>query len=139
MLTVQPATGLKHELVMYTGAGGNRSCAICGAVSTAAAPDFLLRERKGWLWNLALNLTRKRYHRKEGGKTCMGRAEDQATKLVKLPDRIAAIVGKTYAVMGDAATESGLADDQALMMIRDVLDDYDNTAVDRNKGKRLAR
>lgn len=136
MLTVQPATGLKHELVMYVGARGNASCAICGAVSMAAAPDGLLRERKGWAWNLALTLARKRYHRKEGGNSCMGRAEDQATRLVKLPDRIAAVVGKTYAVLGDAFE---MNDDEALGRIRDLLDEIDETLVERNKGKRLAR
>jgi hypothetical protein len=136
MLTVQPATGQKHELVSYAGRAGNASCAICGTVSTAAAPDFLRRERKGWIWNLMLSLARKRYHQKEGGKTCMGHAEDQATKLVKLPDRIAAIVGKTYAVMGDGFE---LNDDQALMMIRDRLDELDETLIARNKDKRLIR
>lgn len=136
MLTVQPATQLKHELVMYTRAGGNASCDICGAVSTAAAPDGLLRERKGWVWNLAMALARKRYHRKEGGKSCMGRAEDQATKLAKLPDRIAAVVGKTYAVRGDAFE---MADDEALGRIQDLLNEYDETVIDRNKGKRLIR
>lgn len=136
MLTVQPATGLKHELVAYRGRTGNTSCDICGAVSTAAAPDFLRRAREGWKWNLALNLARKRHHRKEGGKTCMGRAEDQATKLVKLPDRIAAIVAKTYAVMGDA---SEMFDDEALIRIRDLLEEVDPKIIERNQGKRLAR
>ncbi|HEY6231459.1 MAG TPA: hypothetical protein VIW64_09345 [Pyrinomonadaceae bacterium] len=65
-----------------------------------------------------------------------GRAEDEARRLAKLPDRVAAIVGKTYAVRGDAFE---LADDQALMMIKDVLDEADPTLVDRNKNKRLIR
>jgi hypothetical protein len=136
VLTVQSATGLKHELVSYAGRAGNATCGTCGTVSTAAAPDFLRRERKGWIWNLMLELARKRCHRKEGGKTCMGRAEDQATKLVKLPDRIAATVAKTYAVMGDAFE---LNNDQALMMILDLLEEVDPTLIERNKKKRLIR
>jgi hypothetical protein len=61
---------------------------------------------------------------------------DPALQLLKLPERIAAILGKTYAVRGDDAT---LADDQALMMIRDELDDYDEKIIERNKNKRLTR
>lgn len=62
--------------------------------------------------------------------------EEYAAKVAKLPDRIAAIIGKTYAEMGDAAT---LADDEALMMVRDLLIELDNTSIERNKGKRLSR
>jgi hypothetical protein len=62
--------------------------------------------------------------------------EEYATKTAKLPDRIAAIVAKTYAVRGDAAD---VADDQALMMIRDLLDELDETLIPRNANKRLAR
>jgi len=66
----------------------------------------------------------------------MGRAEDYATKLAKLPDRIAAVVAKTYAVMGDAAE---IRDDQALMMIRDLEEELDPAVIDRNKNKGLNR
>jgi hypothetical protein len=62
--------------------------------------------------------------------------DDYAAKVAKLPDRVAAIVGKTYAEIGDAAT---LADDTALMMIRDLLFEIDDTLIERNKGKRLSR
>ena len=136
MLTVQPATGLKHEIVSYRRPRGIMSCDICGAVSTAAAPSWLLRERKGWVWNFALALARKRYHRREGGNNCMARAEDYATQLARLPDRVAAIVSKTYAVLGD---DQVIANDQALMMIRDLLDELDDTVIERNKNKRLNR
>jgi hypothetical protein len=114
------------------------TCKTCGAVATPAMKIWL---RRGWQNRVSLAIARKRYHRKEGGKTCMGRAEDEATKLVKLPDRIAAIVGKTYAVMGDAWDEKkgGLYDDQALIMIQDLLEEYDATAITRNKDKRLIR
>jgi len=54
----------------------------------------------------------------------------------RLLEQIAAIVGKTYAVLGDAAQ---LADDEALMRIRDLLDAQVPGAIDRNKEKRLSR
>jgi hypothetical protein len=60
----------------------------------------------------------------------------QAVDLVKLPERIAAIVGKTYVVMGDDAK---LEDDVALMRIRDLLDQLDPKLIERNKNKRLSR
>lgn len=63
-------------------------------------------------------------------------AEEYAKKLAKLPDRVAAIVGKTYSERGDAFE---LADDQAMGMIRDLLFELDETIIERNKNKRLAR
>lgn len=63
-------------------------------------------------------------------------AEEYANKVAKLPDRIAAVVGKTYAVRGDAAE---MADDEALMRIRDLADEIDPTLIERNKNKRLSR
>ncbi|MBA3241992.1 MAG: hypothetical protein H0T60_12265 [Acidobacteria bacterium] len=63
-------------------------------------------------------------------------AEEYAVKLAKLPDRIAAVIGKTYAVMGDGAL---IADDEANMMIRDLLEELDTSVIERNKNKRLAR
>lgn len=60
----------------------------------------------------------------------------QAASFMKLPERVAAIVGKTYAVMGD---DFKLADDEALTRIRDLLDELDPTLIDRNKKKRLSR
>lgn len=59
-----------------------------------------------------------------------------AMKVIRLPDRIAAIVGKTYAVMGDGAK---LADDEALTRIRDLLEELDPKLIERNKNKRLSR
>lgn len=63
-------------------------------------------------------------------------AEEYANKVAKLPDRVAAVVGKTYAVRGDAAE---MADDEALMRIRDLTDEIDPTLIERNKNKRLSR
>ena len=61
---------------------------------------------------------------------------EQTANYLKFPDRIAAIVGKTYAVMGD---DFKLSDDEALARIRDKLDELDSTLIERNKKKRLSR
>jgi hypothetical protein len=74
---------------------------------------------------------RRRLKRKEG----ITLAEDYAKKLARFPDRVAAIVGKTYAVMGDSAP---LADDEANMRIVDLCNELDETLIDRNKNKRLS-
>jgi hypothetical protein len=62
--------------------------------------------------------------------------EEYAAKYIKTLDRIAAIVGKTYAEMGDAAV---IADDEGHMMIRDELNELDDTLIERNKRKKLKR
>lgn len=62
--------------------------------------------------------------------------KNQAASYLKFPERVAAIVGKTYAVMGDGFK---LPDDEALTRIRDLLDELDETLVERNKKKRLSR
>ena len=73
----------------------------------------------------------------EKGKSALATsAEQYAARLGKLPDRIAAIVGKTFAVLGDGYQ---LADDEALMMIRDELEALDETVITRNQNKKLAR
>ena len=59
-----------------------------------------------------------------------------AANLMKLPERIAAIIGKTYAVMGD---DWKISNDEALTRIRDWLDQIDETLIERNKNKRLSR
>ena len=78
---------------------------------------------------------RRRFHKQLKEGPCMADVRDYATKLAKLPDRIAAIVGKTYAENGDSAT---IADDEALMRIRDLLVELDPTLIQRNKNKKLA-
>lgn len=60
----------------------------------------------------------------------------QSAAYLKFPERVAAVVGKTYAVMGD---DFKLADDEALTRIRDLLDELDATLIERNKKKRLSR
>ena len=62
--------------------------------------------------------------------------KNQAANYLKLPERIAAVVGKTYAVRGD---DYKLSDDEALTRIRDLLDELDATIIERNKEKRLSR
>ncbi len=60
----------------------------------------------------------------------------QAASYLRFPERVAAIVGKTYATMGDGFK---LSDDEALTRIRDLLDELDETLIERNKKKRLSR
>lgn len=54
----------------------------------------------------------------------------------RLYDRIAAVVGQTYAELGEAAQ---LADDEAVEMIRDLLLNFDPEVIDRNRFRRLRR
>lgn len=63
--------------------------------------------------------------------------DKQAVALAKLPTRIATIIGKTYTIRGD--DPSVIPDDEAIMRIRDLLDEIDDTLIDRNKNKRLSR
>lgn len=82
-------------------------------------------------------LARRRIAKRRGIKMT---AEMYAVKLAKLPDRIAAIVGKTYAELGDAwDADKHLCDDTAMMMIRDLVNDLDESLIPRNKNKRLIR
>lgn len=66
----------------------------------------------------------------------MDKIKAQAASFLKFPERVAAIVGKTYAVKGD---DFQLSDDEALTRIRDLLDELDPTLIARNKNKRLSR
>ncbi|HKP11087.1 MAG TPA: hypothetical protein VJZ91_03220 [Blastocatellia bacterium] len=54
-------------------------------------------------------------------------------RLVRLCDRIAAIISQTYGERGEAAT---LADDQALLRLRDLLLDFDEMIFVRNAARR---
>lgn len=64
--------------------------------------------------------------------------EEYAVKVAKLPERIAAIVGKTYAEKGDVwDDEKDLCDSEAVMAIRDLILEIDETLIARNKHKRL--
>jgi hypothetical protein len=48
-------------------------------------------------------------------------------------ERVAVVISRTYAELGDAAT---IADDVALMLIRDMLLDLDEEIIKRNRRKR---
>jgi hypothetical protein len=54
-------------------------------------------------------------------------------RFVKLCDRMAAIISQTYIEMGEDAR---LADDEALMQLRDLLMDFDETVIVRNSSRR---
>ena len=60
--------------------------------------------------------------------------DERTKRILKLPEQIATIVAKSFAVRGDDATVS---DDQALVRIRDLLEAIDEKIIDRNKNKRL--
>lgn len=79
-------------------------------------------------------LVKKRRPKKEV-KNLKG-VKHQAADYLKFPERVAAIVGKTYAVRGD---DFKLSDDEALTRIRDLLDELDDQIIARNKQKRLSR
>ena len=60
--------------------------------------------------------------------------DEMTRKLLKLPDQIATIVGRTFAFRGDGFIVS---DDEALNKIRDLIESIDPEILERNKNKRL--
>jgi hypothetical protein len=101
-------------------------------VDAQRAAGFRSSALQAVVWPVLRELAkRRRVKRKEG----ITLAEDYAKKLARFPDRVAAIVSKTYAVRGDAAL---LADDEANMRIVDLCNELDETLIDRNKDKRLS-
>lgn len=85
------------------------------------------------LMGLLTRIVRQGLHKRKGVRKV---AEETAVRLARLPERIAAIVGKTYVVKGDGAE---LSDDEALGMICDLLNEVDESLIPTNKDKRLAR
>lgn len=65
-----------------------------------------------------------------------GRFSPEAEALRKTIDDVAAVISRTYAERGDY---SSLSDDEALILIREVLLRYNPTIINRNKKKRLPR
>lgn len=63
--------------------------------------------------------------------------KNQARNYLDLPEEIAKIIGKTYSIRGD--DPKVIPDDEAIMRIRDLLDELDDTLIERNKNKRLSR
>lgn len=73
---------------------------------------------------------------KKGESALAKSPEEYAKWLQRFPDRVAAIVAKTYAVKGDAYEKT---EDQALIEILDLLNDGDESLIARNAEKKLAR
>lgn len=128
------------EFVRYKGRHSGTICRTCWhtrreeAVERFEADAGPTEAQRKLRNNVIQALTRRRFQKRG---VINGMSPDEyATKLAKVPDRIAAIVGKTYAHQGDAAK---LADDEALMMIRDLLIELDETLLPRNENKRLLR
>ena len=66
-------------------------------------------------------------------------AEEHAISVGKFPERVAAVVGKTFLVMGADAFTKGLTDDEAIALIKDLLQEVDPSLIERNKNKSLSR
>lgn len=89
--------------------------------------------RKFWALN---KLIKQQLTKKEVKKLGLKEVKHQTVNYLKFPERIAAILGKTYLVRGD---DFKLSDDEALARIRDLLEEMDPNIIDRNKNKRLSR
>ena len=111
-----------------------------GLIEKATIPRLTGREPrvlKHRFRNVYKFVTRLRERRILRRKEVLWMAENQAVALLKLPERIAAVIGKTYIVRGD--DPNTIPDDEALMRIRDLLDEFDEKIIGRNKDKRLIR
>lgn len=60
----------------------------------------------------------------------------QTLDYLKLPERIATVIGKTFLVRGD---DWKISNDEAIQRIRDYLNELDPQIIERNKNKRLSR
>lgn len=79
-------------------------------------------------------LKNQKFKKKEVTKLASAKARTYADKLTQMPGKIATILGKTFVVRGDDAT---LSDDEALVRIRDLIDDFEPNLIAQNKNKRL--
>lgn len=104
-----------------------------GAVKIVKLPPVDPAQRKRNLARLTRHFAKRNGR---GTEANMAAVKNQAVNYLKFPERVAAILGKTYAVMGDDAK---MSDDEALTRIRDLLDELDETLIERNKKKRLSR
>jgi hypothetical protein len=122
----------RRENAMYIGRNAGSVCEICGADATVT----LDTNRPVWLQKFWLALARKRVHQKTGKEVpCMKQPQEYAAKAAKGYDRIAAVIAKSVAVQGDAFE---LDDAEALVMIMDILNDIDDSLIERNANKKLA-
>jgi hypothetical protein len=104
---------------------------VAGALRVARSP---LREHARAIHEFLVRVGSRRIQKGKGVMNMS--AEEYAVRLRKFPERVAAVVGKSYAARGDSAE---LADDECLMRIRDLLDELDDTLIERNKNKKLAK
>jgi hypothetical protein len=98
----------------------HRTGALIGAAVFQARVMDMLRE-----------IARRQIGRGKGVKWM---PEEYAVKLKKFPERVAAIVAKTYAELGDSAQ---ISDDEAVSRIRDLLNELDENIIERNRKKKL--
>ena len=64
------------------------------------------------------------------------KAQEFASLMTTLPDKIAAIIGRTYLVRGD--DPKTMPDDEAIIRIRDLIEAIDFRIIERNKNKKLS-
>lgn len=108
----------------------NASVEFYGAKQRRPASVF---RKQFWAIN---GLLKKKLTKKEVMNLSAKQIKQQSAQFLRFPERVAAIVGKTYSIRGDDFT---LSDDEAMARIRDLLDELDETLVERNKNKRLSR
>ena len=63
------------------------------------------------------------------------KAQEFASLMTTLPDKIAAIIGRTYLVRGD---DWKISNDEAIIRIRDLIEEIDFRIIERNKNKKLS-
>jgi DNA-directed RNA polymerase subunit RPC12/RpoP len=133
MARIYRCADCKREIrVMQTSLPNHSVCARCR--------QKRLPQRSHHLWRAILYMVRRdtegEIQDREG---VMLMPEDHAVLVAKFPERVAAIVGKTFEVIGADAFGRGLADDEALALIRNLLNEIDPDLIERNKHKSLSR
>ena len=144
---VMPPTDRTRARFRTTDLGVEFRCGKCRAYRSGA--DFFFddplfagwcqgcrRAGKGGRFARAMEVLRYISVQFGKGKGVIKRMEDQTTRERRLPERIAAVIGKTHALQGDNFT---LIDDDAINRIVDLLEETHPGIVDRNKDKRLPR
>jgi hypothetical protein len=116
---------------------GNYSSYEPGGVARLAAPHFSTQEEAPDSAANDFPMVTAPQPGQQKEKSALAKDPKEYAKwLQTFPDRVAAIVGKTYAVMGDAYE---VVEDEALVMIMDLLNAGDDTLIPRNAEKKLAR
>lgn len=112
--------------VMYPKSAANRK-----------EPFLVIKRRKSKCRQLFHGVAKALYsRRKRKSKEVWMAIKKQTLDYVKFPERVASIIGKTFLICGD---DYKISNDEAIARIRDLLDEMDETLIERNKNKRLSR